>query len=79
MGLTDRMRTIIVCIMSAKGDRPTHEGTPATAWPQDDTAPPDRRTTSRELLGARGQLVIEHMGREYRLRFTRNGKLILTA
>ncbi|HEY1329120.1 MAG TPA: hemin uptake protein HemP [Casimicrobiaceae bacterium] len=35
--------------------------------------------TSRELLGAAGQLVIAHGGREYRLRITQNGKLILTA
>jgi hemin uptake protein HemP len=38
-----------------------------------------RCVTSRELLGASGQLVITHGGREYRLRVTQNGKLILTA
>jgi hemin uptake protein HemP len=38
-----------------------------------------RRLRSDELLGPRGQLVILHNGREYRLRLTRNGKLILTA
>lgn len=37
------------------------------------------RRTSAELLGARGELIIEHNGREYRLRLTQNGKLILTA
>ncbi|MBX9811609.1 MAG: hemin uptake protein HemP [Burkholderiales bacterium] len=37
------------------------------------------RVTSRELLGDRIELVIEHEGREYRLRLTQNGKLILTA
>ena len=37
------------------------------------------RITSRELLGDRIELVIEHQGREYRLRLTQNGKLILTA
>lgn len=37
------------------------------------------RITSRELLGDRVELVIEHEGREYRLRLTQNGKLILTA
>ena len=37
------------------------------------------RVTSRALLGNRGELVIEHDGREYRLRLTQNGKLILTA
>jgi hemin uptake protein HemP len=34
---------------------------------------------SEQLVGSRGELVIEHMGREYRLRLTQSGKLILTA
>lgn len=34
---------------------------------------------SRVLFGARKELVIVHGGREYRLRMTQNGKLILTA
>jgi hemin uptake protein HemP len=38
-----------------------------------------RRVTSLEILGSRGELIIEHAGREYRLRVTQNGKLILTA
>ena len=38
-----------------------------------------QRVTSLELLGRRGELIIEHDGREYRLRLTQNGKLILTA
>ena len=38
-----------------------------------------RRVTSLDLLGTRGEIVIEHCGREYRLRVTQNGKLILTA
>ena len=37
------------------------------------------RVTSRELLGDAEEIVIEHAGRDYRLRHTRNGKLILTA
>lgn len=41
--------------------------------------PPTRRTSSRALLGEAGELVIEHEGRDYRLRITQNGKLILTA
>jgi hemin uptake protein HemP len=40
---------------------------------------PPRRVVSRRLLGAKGELIIEHEGREYRLRRTQNGKLILTA
>ena len=34
---------------------------------------------SDQLLGNRHELIIEHDGREYRLRRTQNGKLILTA
>ena len=38
-----------------------------------------RRTSSQALLGAHRELLILHNGREYRLRLTQNGKLILTA
>ena len=38
-----------------------------------------RRIASKELLGTRGELLIEHHGRLYRLRVTQNDKLILTA
>jgi len=37
------------------------------------------RISSCQLLGERGELLIEHEGREYRLRLTQNRKLILTA
>jgi hemin uptake protein HemP len=37
------------------------------------------RVMSGQLLGPRGELIIEHEGRDYRLRLTQNGKLILTA
>lgn len=40
---------------------------------------PSGRVISEQLLGKRGELVIEHNGREYRLRLTQSGKLILTA
>jgi hemin uptake protein HemP len=40
---------------------------------------PPRRVRSEELLAGRTELVIEHQGRDYRLRITQNGKLILTA
>jgi len=44
-------------------------------------APPTRqqRISSQALLGCGGELIIEHNGREYRLRLTQYGKLILTA
>lgn len=38
-----------------------------------------RRVRSIELLQSSEELVIEHAGREYRLRITSTGKLILTA
>jgi hemin uptake protein HemP len=37
------------------------------------------KVDSEVLLGQRRELVITHNGREYRLRVTQNGKLILTA
>lgn len=37
------------------------------------------RVMSTQLLGDRSELIIEHDGREYRLRLTQNRKLILTA
>ena len=37
------------------------------------------KVPSDALLGPRKELVITHNGREYRLRVTQNGKLILTA
>lgn len=38
-----------------------------------------KRIASTQLLGERRELVIVHNGREYHLRLTQNGKLILTA
>ena len=38
-----------------------------------------QRISSEALLAGRRELVIVHNGREYRLRLTQNGKLILTA
>jgi hemin uptake protein HemP len=35
--------------------------------------------SSASLLGGRREIVIVHNGREYRLRLTQSGKLILTA
>lgn len=40
---------------------------------------PAPRVRSHELLRDGEQLIIEHAGREYCLRVTSNGKLILTA
>ena len=38
-----------------------------------------RKVASEDLFGAMRELVIVHNGREYRLRLTQHGKLILTA
>ena len=38
-----------------------------------------KRVLSETLLGEKKELLIVHNGREYRLRLTQNGKLILTA
>ena len=38
-----------------------------------------RKIASEDLFGSRRELVIVHNGREYRLRLTQHGKLILTA
>ncbi|HEY5896103.1 MAG TPA: hemin uptake protein HemP [Burkholderiales bacterium] len=45
-------------------------------------APPaltSAKVPSETLLGFRRELVITHNGRDYKLRVTQNGKLILTA
>lgn len=47
--------------------------------PRRPAAEPPKRVTSEALLGPGRELVIVHNGREYRLRLTQNGKLILTA
>ncbi len=38
-----------------------------------------QKVRSETLLGSAKELLIVHNGREYRLRLTQNGKLILTA
>lgn len=45
---------------------------------QDVTPALRNRFQSAELFGAAREVVIEHAGEEYRLRLTRQGKLILT-
>ena len=42
------------------------------------SAAPVRRVSSHRLLAGERELVIQHLGSEYHLRLTRNGKLILT-
>ena len=52
--------------------------TPPKARPETGV-PAANRVQSQSLLGPGRELVILHNGREYRLRVTQNGKLILTA
>lgn len=44
-----------------------------------ETSPGIARVVSRDLMRGERELIIEHDGREYRLRVTARGKLILTA
>jgi hemin uptake protein HemP len=53
------------------------EGTDLTAIKS--ASPQPRKISSASLLGPSREVVIVHNGREYRLRITQNGKLILTA
>jgi hemin uptake protein HemP len=48
-------------------------------FPEKQSAMDGARIASRVLLGKHSELIIEHNGREYRLRLTQSGKLILTA
>ncbi|WP_234244392.1 hemin uptake protein HemP [Billgrantia desiderata] len=58
---------------------------PDPTMPHAQTATPQKRSSkpgiveSSALLDERGQLIIEHRGKRYQLRETRNGKLILTS
>lgn len=70
------MRIVIINFMPAdpKVPRPTSG---EAAQPGRRKLP--KRVTSRVLLGGERELIIEHDGRDYRLRLTQQGKLILTA
>jgi hemin uptake protein HemP len=54
---------------------------PTTKLQQQPVPSPEalKRVSSESLLGPAKELMIAHNGREYRLRLTQNGKLILTA
>ncbi len=60
-------------------NHPDKTGTESNAGSGEPKSVPAERVRSRDLLRDGGQLIIEHAGREYRLRVTSNGKLILTA
>jgi hemin uptake protein HemP len=69
------MRTFIVSVMQ-QGAKRKLDSNQRTTVPD---SFPEGRATTPQLLGERGELFIEHNGREYRLRLTQSGKLILTA
>jgi hemin uptake protein HemP len=50
----------------------------ASSAPHAHSLPAQRQFDSRSLFGDAREVRIEHYGQEYRLRQTRNGKLILT-
>jgi hemin uptake protein HemP len=50
---------------------------PAVSTPLDTARPPPRNLTSFEILQGESEVTISHNGEVYRLRVTRNGKLIL--
>ncbi len=52
---------------------------PSPTHPRAPTLADVKKVPSKALLGEAGEIVIVHNGREYRLRITQNGKLILTA
>jgi len=68
------MRTIIASVSSAE---PNMQTQPAKAPSAPAQVP--LRVQSEVLLGGAKALLIVHNGREYQLRLTQNGKLILTA
>ncbi len=51
---------------------------PPPSPPAPVSRPDPLRLQSRELFGSRNEILIEHQGETYRLRLTRNDKLILT-
>jgi hemin uptake protein HemP len=67
--------------MSSTGHAETAEGLVAGAAQEEAAARPAgarRMTSTRELLGGRNEVQIEHNGEIYTLRQTSKGKLILT-
>jgi hemin uptake protein HemP len=61
-----------------KPDTPTHSLTTTTTMRVAPAQASARSIDSATLLGARGEVEITHSGETYRLRRTRQGKLILT-
>ncbi|MEO8010483.1 MAG: hemin uptake protein HemP [Dokdonella sp.] len=56
----------------------SHDSVPASSDAGHQRSFSARRIESNRLMSGARELVIEHAGQEYRLRVTRNDKLILT-
>ena len=69
------MRTIIVTINEQRASQAACRQNKTAEQPR----PCAQKVQSEALLGEAKELLIVHNGREYRLRLTQNGKLILTA
>ena len=57
---------------------PLKFGETKTTLPSRVSPPQQKTATTQELLGDARELIILHLEEQYRLRLTRNGKLILT-
>ena len=69
----------IIIIGGVKSPAPGNATPAVPAPPAAAVSATSPRVDSRALPGGGRELVIDHDGREYRLRLTQNGKLILTA
>jgi hemin uptake protein HemP len=75
-----QMRIIIICRQSPEAEPPMrelHTPLPPSSVPLT-PSPVLKRLSSEELIGPARELLIRHAGFDYRLRITRQGKLILT-
>ena len=73
--LTQFLRIIIIRNMIKPPDKSIALASEPRAG---DVSSARRRVSSKDLFGPLRELVIEHVGEEYRLRITSQGKLILT-
>ena len=73
------MRVILIVMSKEKSLEPQLDTAPSVLGTSRSQADSVRRFSSVVLLQGDRQIVIEHAGREYRLRVTAQGKLILTA
>ena len=73
--LTEQIRMIIINSMNQKTYEPLNTELPTTERSSSVLCP---RLVSKHLFATSNEVIIEHAGEEYRLRLTRQGKLILT-